>query len=468
MGTNSAVCGSLEYGVRGGLLVGLVAPLLALVAFLTYGALEAPDSGGYIYYAEQLRTGTLPCGTALLKEAPAPISLFRTAGYPTIIAVTQLFFGAAWKPTLVLLQITAHAALAVTVYRTAVLLRLSRSLAILVALLPSMGLGLVMQISVLTDAISAALLGFAALWLVQATLRPSTLAPVAVGMALAGAMLLREATMFIAVGFAPAVWIASRPESRLRWFCSAFMPIIAVVAGMAGTNYARSGYPVVTTSPQLVMVQALLPLLKHELPVFDGEDLYDRTARDTLRGGEYAMIDELNRKLFLAGLTAPQMAEAATRRYFRAWWRFPGAMFIATVSRYRDHFPALAFYPLITLRYLAIYAGMPRPEFTAPAQLWKKFRRGSLSAGAWFLVDFAMRVIGTAIGLAAAAAPFLLMNQHDDRGRALLGTWFICVSCVAVYIPVHLDIRYLVPLIPLQCLLAATLWDAFRPPEKAS
>jgi len=32
---------------------------------------------------------------------------------------------------------------------------------------------------------------------------------------------------------------------------------------------------------------------------------------------------------------------------------------------------------------------------------------------------------------------------------------------VAVYIPVHLDIRYLVPLIPLQCLLAATLWGAF-------
>jgi len=119
-----------------------VAPLPALVAFLTYGALEAPDSGGYIYYAEQLRTGTLPSGIALLKEAPAPISLFRAAGYPTIIAVTQLFFGAAWKPTLVLLQITAHAALAVTVYRTAVLLRLSRS-----ALLPSMGLGLVMLIS---------------------------------------------------------------------------------------------------------------------------------------------------------------------------------------------------------------------------------------------------------------------------------------------------------------------------------
>jgi hypothetical protein len=464
MRTNTADCGSLEHDVRGELLVGLVAPLPALIAFLTYGALEAPDSGGYIYYAEQLRAGTLPSGTALLKEAPAPISLFRTAGYPALIAITQSLFGVTWKTLLVLLQIIAHATLAVTVYRTAFLLRLSQFVAISAALLPSIGLGLVMQISLLTDAIYAALLGFAALWLVQASQRCSRISPAAVGIALAGAMLLREATMFIAVGFAPAVWIASRPGSRLSWFGSAFLPIIAVVAGMAGANYARSGYLVVTTSPQLVMVQAVLPLLKHGLPVFDGEDLYDRTARATLRGDDYAMIDELNRKLFLVGQTAPDMAEAATQRYLRAWWRFPGAMFIATIGRYRDHFLALAFYPPITLRYLAIYAGLPRPEFTVPGRLWKKLTRGNLRAGGWLLIDVVMRVIGTAIGLAALAAPFLVMNQRDDRGRVLLGTWLICAACVAVYIPVHLDIRYLVPLIPLHCLLAATLWDAFKPP----
>jgi len=397
---------------------------------LTYGGLETPDSAGYISYAEQLRTGTLPSGAALLKEAPAPISLFRAPGYPALIAVTQSLFGTAWKTTLVLVQIVSHAVLAATVYRTAVLLRLSQSLAIFVALLPSIGLGLVMQVSLLTDAIYAALLGFAALWLVQAALRPSRIGPVAVGIALAGAMLLREATMFIAVGFAPAVWIASRPGKRLLWFGFAFLPIVAVVVGMAGTNYARSGYIVVTTNPQLVMVQAVLPLVKQQLPVFDGEDLYDRTARDTLEGGKYAMIDELNRKLFLAGLTAPQMAEAATRRYFRTWWRFPGAMFSATVSRYRDHFLALAFYPPVTLRYLDVYAGLPRPEFTAPGPLWNKFRSGSLSAGAWLLLDVVMRVIGTAIGLAAMAAPFILMNQRDDRGRVLLGTWLICAACV--------------------------------------
>src|SRR5262245_56209683 len=83
-----------------------------IVAFLTYGAIEAPDSGGYISYAEQLRSGNLPTDAALLKESPEPISLYRTPGYPALIAVTQSLFGTAWKATLVLLQIIAHAALA--------------------------------------------------------------------------------------------------------------------------------------------------------------------------------------------------------------------------------------------------------------------------------------------------------------------------------------------------------------------
>src|SRR5262249_44450562 len=155
------------------------------------------------------------------------ISLFRTPGYSALIAVTQSLFGTAWKAILVLLQIIAHAALAVTLYRTAGLLRLSPYLSILVALLSSVGLGFVMPISLLTAAICAGLLGLAALGLGRAPLGPSRKALVGAGIALPGAMLLREATMFIAVvGYGPAVWLASRRENRLHWVCSVFLPII--------------------------------------------------------------------------------------------------------------------------------------------------------------------------------------------------------------------------------------------------
>ena len=452
--------------MRGDWHVGPLAALPALIALAIFGAIETPDSGGYISFAEQLRAGPLPSGAALLAEAPAPVSLFRTAGYPALIAIFQSLFGAGWKVALVLFQIATYAALAVTAYRTAIVLSLPRALALLAALVPSVGLGLVVQISILTDAVYAALLGGAALLLVQAALRPAGGAPLIVGLLLAGAMLLREATLFIAVGFVPAVWLAARAGRRLQSLCLAFLPIIAVVACMAGSNFARSGHPVVTTSRQVVMVQAVLPLIRQGLPVFDGDDLFDRTARETLRGDDYSRISELNGKLFLAGLTAPEIADQATRRYVRAWLRFPVAMGVATIGRYRDHFIALPFHPLNTIRYLAAYADLPRPQITIPLVLWENLKRGDIGAAAWLTIDVTARLIGTLIGLFALAAPFLLMRRNDERGVALLGTWLICASCVAVYIPVHLDIRYLVPLIPLQCLLGATLWHAYRRPGK--
>jgi hypothetical protein len=132
--------------------------------------------------------------------------------------------------------------------------------------------------------------------------------------------------------FPACSWIAARPGRRLRSLCLAFLPIVAVCSWMAANNFARSGHAVITTSRQVVMVQAVLPLIKKGLPVFDGDDLFDRTARDTLRGDDYGRIEELNKNLFLAGLTAPEIADEATRRYFRAWLRFPAAMLVATVG----------------------------------------------------------------------------------------------------------------------------------------
>jgi hypothetical protein len=94
---------------------------------------------------------------------------------------------------------------------------------------------------------------------------------------------------------------------------------------------------------------------------------------------------------------------------------------------------------------------------TSPTVLWENLKGGDIGAAAWLLVDATTRLIGTLIGLFAFAAPFILKRRNDDRATALLGTWLICAACVAVYIPVHLDIRYLVPLNPLHCLLGATL-----------
>jgi hypothetical protein len=308
----------------------------------------------------------------------------------------------------------------------------------------------------MTDAIYSVLFGCAALLLVQAVFHVSHRTPLYVGLLLATAMSLREATIFIAIAFVPAVWIAAGAGRRLRWLCLSFLPLLAMTASLMLANYIRSGYAVLTTSPQIVMVQALLPLQREGLPLFSDDTLFDRTARETLRGDDYNSIFALNDKLFVAGLSAPQIAAEARHRYFRTWRRFPVAMALASLGRYHERYLALPFHPLSAARLLRLYSGRPSPWISNPGMLWQEAQMRSASAAFWLLVYGATRVVGTVIGVLAVVAPFFLLRNGDHRARAVLGMWFICVGFVAVYLPVHLNERYLVPLIPLQCLLAGT------------
>src|SRR5262245_7019925 len=439
--------------------VGLLAALPALIVLSLFGPIEPPDCSGYVGFAEQILSGQLRTGAELLTEAIIPVSLYRAPGYPALIAVFQYLFGNAWKVALVLLQISVSSLLAILAHRTAALLGLPRLLALSVSLLPSVSIGLVMQVSILTDAVYSVLFGCAVLLLVPAMLHTSPRTPrtpLYVGLLLATAMSLREATIIIAIAFVPAVWIAAGAGRRGRWLCLSFSPLLAITAGLMTANYIRSGHAVVTTSPQIVMVQALLPLVRQGLPLFPDDTIFDRTARETLRGDDYHSIFALNDKLFLAGLSAPQISAEARHRYFLTWRRFPVAMALASLGRYHERYLALPFHPLNAARLLRLYAGRPSPWISNPGMLWQDAQMGSGSAAFWLVVYGATRVIGTVIGVLAIVAPFVLLRNGDNRAVVVLGMWFICLGFVAVYLPVHLNERYLVPLIPLQCLLAGT------------
>jgi len=443
--------------VRSTWFVGLLAAVPALIVLSLFGPIDTPDSIGYVEFADQMLFGKLPSGTELLKEAPIPVSLLRMPGYPALIALFKYLFGSSWKVAIVVLQISVSSLLAITAYRTAAILRLPQAVALLVSLLPSLSIGLAMQVSIMTDAIYSVLFGCAALLLVRAVLHTSTKAPLYIGLLLATAMSLREATLFIAAAFVPAVWIAAGAGRRVRWLCLSFLPLLALTACVMAANFIRSGYTVLTTTAQIVMVQALLPLNKQGLPLFGDDTLFDRTAREAMRGDDYNSISELNVKLFDAGFSAPQIAAEARYRYFQTWRRFPASMALTSIGRYHERYLALPFHPLNAARLLLLYSGHSSPKIANPGKLWQEAQMGSGSAAFWLLVYGASRAIGTVIGVLAVVAPFLLLRAGDHRAVALLHAWLVCAGLILVYLPVHLNERYLVPLISLQCLLAGTL-----------
>src|SRR5262245_27601194 len=104
--------------------VGLLAALPALIVLSVSGPIDTPDSCGYVGFADQILSGQLATGTKLLTEAAMPMSMYRTPGYPALIAGFHYLFGNSWKVALVILQISVTSLLAITAYRTASLLGL--------------------------------------------------------------------------------------------------------------------------------------------------------------------------------------------------------------------------------------------------------------------------------------------------------------------------------------------------------
>jgi len=463
----------LHAGWGATLLAAALSSLPALLALAAFGPMVTPDSPTYLAYAEALRAGPLPVGEALLRAAPAPETLFRTPGYPAVVALLQALSPAGWMGWLVAVQVAALAGLTALAHRTALALGLGPVLALVAALLPASGHAMLAQISVMTDALNGALAGGAALLLLWGGLRRAGLWPVLLaGLLLALATLVREATAYLAVAYLPAAAIAAglaahrfRKRRALAGLALLLGPVLAVAALLAADNQRRSGTALLSTSRQIVMVQAVLPLLARGVPVYDGADLFDRTARQTVGRDGYAGIDRLNAALFEAGLSAPEIAALASDRYLRTWRRHPVEMLRAMVVRLPAKMFGVGFMPVDMVAELHRQAGAPRPWFGRPDALW---RDGSPLALLLLAALLASRVIGFALAGGALLAPLLLGRAGDRRAWPLLGAWLVVGGYFGVYLPVHLEQRYLLPIVPLVALLgvaglrAALAWRAGR------
>jgi hypothetical protein len=65
--------------------------------------------------------------------------------------------------------------------------------------------------------------------------------------------------------------------------------------------------------------------------------------------------------------------------------------------------------------------------------------------------------------VAAVVLPWL-----PGRSWRLRGLWLVCGGFIGVYLPVHLETRYLLPVVPVACVLAAAGLEAARRGEAAS
>ena len=429
------------------------------------GVFETPDSGGYLAYAKLLAAGPLPSGEALLNSGFYPIPLYRTIGYPSVIAAAQHIAPLNWPIFLLLLQIIAQAFLAAYAYRVGLALGLKPSLALIASLMPAAGSVAVFQSAVMTDALFGALFSAAMLVLLQAGLIRARGVDASARLLVAGSLLgvaatIREATPYLLLGLLPAAYVATIKGRRLFGLVTFVVPALLVSALIMVDHHRRSGHAVLSTSKQVVMVQALLPLVARGVPVFEGDTLFDRMARDIITSNDYFGIERLNRRLFEAGMSAPDIAREASARYMRAWRQYPLEMLRASATRLPAKMLWITFMPVDTAADIYRQTGEARPWFGRPEVLWRSFMEGSASALPILLILLIGRLIGLAVTFGAILAPFLLPSS-DRRRWAVMGAWLASGGFVAVYLPVHLEQRYLIPIVPILCLLGALAWQVF-------
>lgn len=441
-------------------LTGALAALPALLIVLIAGPVPSPDTGGYLAYAAELQSG-LPHGEALLRQAAAPPSLFRAPGYPVLLAMLG-------PVATTILQIALFGALCSGLAVLAVWLGLPVWLACLSAALPGVSMAAPFLASLLPDGMVVVLSGFGWLALAAAALGriPALAGAVTAGLLFAVATLFREATPYISLFSVPLALIAPA-RWRLRLTGGALvvgLPVLAM-SGLMAWNHARTGVAVTTTSRQVVMVQALLPLLKRDVPLYAGDGLYDRIAREHLGRGEYGGIGPMNDRLHAdAGMTAPEMAAEASRRYGLAWRSHPLEMLRASAGRFDASLLGAPFDPAAALAAIAIHSGMERPAFDRLTPLLRSAARGDAGAIALVVAVVLPRIFGLALGLLALAGPPLLwLRRRDAVSGTFLGLWVAGLGIAAVYLPVHIEPRYLLPLLAIAPLLAATTWLARAP-----
>jgi hypothetical protein len=371
-----------------------------------------------------------------------------------LLAGLQTVFPAGWRDAAVIVQIALCGIVAGGAYQAALRLGARRGFAVAAGLLPAVGFIVVLQISLLTDALYAALFTGAALCLVAGD---GLFGAIIAGLLLALATSLREVTPYLAPFFLPlACCGCGRRWARM---IATILPPLCTVAALMAWNEARVGWPIVTTTAEVNMVQPLFPLITRNLPVYAGDDAFDRAARETLTRPDFDEIAPMLQRLFQQeNMTAPELAEMATARYWRAWERFPRAMLRSSALRFQASFLELPFAPVDTIAGLDVFSGRhPSPDLVKLKLLWQRTVAGDVTSLIWLILVVITRSVGVTVAFVGMFGPWL-------RGRTwrLRALWLICAAVPAVHMPVHLDIRYLMPVVPLLCIAAAASISSAR------
>jgi len=450
LGAMSARQGSLLAVI---LLLGIKLTLLAI-----FGPIFTPDSAGYAGFADLILSHRLD---ADLLTTAIPVTLHRVIGYPALIAGAKLVAGGHWAWLLVAAQMAASLGATIAVRQTARQFGFGRKAALAIAAAQALSLPLLLDQAILADSLYSS----AVTVVVCLLLRPFTdsAAPMRRNAAIAGlllllAFLLREATAYVVVGFVPlaaASYRISRSLGRTALIVLLVIgPVILGVQTYKSWNEARIGQRIVTTGAQTTMLQALGLAAQADPTIFDGDSALDVEARNGFHTHEFGEVLAINDRLATRdGWTAPMIAAESFAKYGREWRRHPLAMATIVFDNLRSAQMQLMVRPVASVRDMILWSTGSDGGFDR----WIAIRQGKLT-------ELPILILGGLEKLAAmvlfftfaVATPLRWVGDRNDAAKlAAMTVWMLYFTFFSAYDLVHLELRYMAPVVPASLLVAA-------------
>jgi 4-amino-4-deoxy-L-arabinose transferase-like glycosyltransferase len=434
-----------------------VALLLALKlgVLALYGPTMTPDSGGYVSYADQILSGGFR-HVDLVNQA-VPITLARPIGYPAVIAAGKLIAGADWAWAIVLLQVALSLWATVMVYRLARMFELGLWIGLGVAAAQATAMQFVVDQAVLSDSLCASSMTIAACILAGVVLKREPqhwLALFGAGALMAVAFLMRDVIAFVAVGLVPLAAAAAMNDRtwlrRLVAFALVFIPLITAHRAYAEWNRWRVGAPVITTVSQWTLYDALGNASQFDPAIFSGPNSVDEVGRRVFKsfevGPELSEAYEANEILHRDyGWSAVQIAHEVTHAYLRAWLYHPLAMIRHTWVPLSETQLHQAVRPTETIKDILLWNTGNDRNFG---------RERAVRNGNWWMIP---AIIADHLAETASVLIFvsfivimplrLARDCLSAEAVASAGLWCSYLVCGGLYAAVHLEPRYLVPVV---------------------
>jgi hypothetical protein len=442
-------------------LVALAVFKLGLLA--VFGPTWEPDWGSYRQFADLILAGGDWVRDAGLSTDAVPLTLFRSIGYPLLVALFRGVFGTGpvHLYAIVLFQIGVSLGATVLIWHLALALLKCRRAALLAAAGHAGALTILYDQSLLSDSLYASL--FIICWAVPLVAflrhRPMRLAVLAVLGALYGYSCLQRGTglVFLAL-VVPAVaawtWRGAHGWRRVAALVAFLVPVALVTGGDMAWNRMRTGHWLMTTGAQYVMIQPMMKAAGRGHAVFDGDTPIDALAAKYLRTYEYGEIGAVVEGLFTEyGLDAIQSAELHKKVFVRAWLTHPLAMVQNTLYNFNNSIFLQFFDPLDTAFF---YSRLVTGERLFPGfgEAWRTVRGGNplplvaiIAVSVFRAVAYASFVTLTLGGLVAVWRALRRRGLSEAEGVAL-GLWALFFAYTGVLCAIHMVGRFLPAALP--------------------